>query len=267
MSAMLDVYRQYWRINVLTMIEYRANFFMWAGFTLVYHATAIGALWVTLTQFPSMNGWDFKEMAVLYGLWMLGHGFHNTFFITVGDVPVMIREGRFDRFLVRPLDPLFQAMTIPQQIWPDELVLAIAFFCVAAAFAGLHFSIGLIVFVIGVMLGGALIDFGIQLSIATLAFWVVRIDALRWVAMSLEQDFTRYPISIYTRGVRVVLAFILPFAFMNYFPATFLLHKTDGALALSPQVGLLTPLVGLVWSALAYTFWRVGVNRYQGTGS
>jgi ABC-2 type transport system permease protein len=168
---------------------------------------------------------------------------------------------------VRPLDPLFQALTMPQQIWPDELILAIAFFCVAASYVGLHFSAWLVVFVIGVMLGGALIDFGIQLSIATLAFWVVRIDALRWVAMSLEQDFTRYPISIYTRGVRVVLAFILPFAFMNYFPATFLLHKTDGALELSPQVGLLTPLVGLVWSSLAYAFWRIGIDRYQGTGS
>ncbi len=66
--------------------------------------------------------------------------------------------------------------------------------------------------------------------------------------MSLEQDFTRYPISIYTRGVRFVLAFVLPFAFMNYFPATYLLHKTDTGLSLSPWVGLLTPVIGLAWA-------------------
>jgi ABC-2 type transport system permease protein len=54
---------------------------------------------------------------------------------------------------------------------------------------------------------------------------------------------------------------------MNYFPATFLLHKTDGALSLSPWVGLLTPVVGVLWLAVAYGFWRVGLNRYQGTGS
>ena len=85
--------------------------------------------------------------------------------------------------------------------------------------------------------------------------------------MSLEQDFSRYPISIYQRGVRVVLAFMLPFAFMNYFPATFLLHKTEDGLHLNPAVGLLTPVVGVVCLALAYTFWRFGLNRYQGTGS
>ena len=266
-GAIAAVYVQYWRINFLTLIEYRANFFMWALFTLIYHGTALAALWVTLNQFPSMNGWDFRQMAFLYGLWMLGHAFHNVFFFTVGEVPNMIREGRFDRYLIRPLDPLFQAMTTPQQVSPDELILAVLFFGVATHFVGVRVDLAFVLYVPLVMLGGALIDFGIQLAIATAAFWVIRIDTLRWVVMSLEQDFTRYPISIYTRAVRFILAFVLPFAFMNYFPATFLLHKVDGALSLSPQIGLLTPLVGGAWFLLAYAFWRVGLNHYQGTGS
>jgi ABC-2 type transport system permease protein len=263
----LATYIQYWRINLLTMLEYRANFLMWGAFTIIYHATAIAALWVTLHQFPSMNGWDFRQMAFLYGLWMLGHGFNNTFFFTIGDVPTMVREGRFDRFLVRPLDPLFQALTTPQQIWPDELILSFIFFGVATGLVGARVDLAFVLYVPLVMIGGALIDFGIQLAIATAAFWVIRIDTLRWVVMSLEQDFTRYPISIYTRSVRFILAFVFPFAFMNYFPATWLLQKSDNGLSLSPQIGLLTPLVGIVWFGLAYAFWRVGLNRYQGTGS
>ncbi len=260
-------YRQYWRINLLTMLEYRANFFMWFGFTIVYHGTAIVALWVTLTQFPSMNGWDFRQTAFMYALWMLGHAVHNTFFFTIGSVPEFIREGRFDRFLVRPLDPLFQAMTTPQMISPDELLLAIVFFCISTAYCGVHVDFVFVAFVPLVAIGGALIDFGINLAIATASFWFIRIDSLRWVVMSLEQDFSRYPISIYQRGVKVMLAFVLPFAFMNYFPATFLLHKTEDGFHLNPAVGLLTPLVGLAWLGAAYAFWRVGINRYQGTGS
>ena len=85
--------------------------------------------------------------------------------------------------------------------------------------------------------------------------------------MSLEQDFTRYPISIYTRGVRIVLTYVLPFAFMNYFPATYFLQKGDTGLSLNPQVGLLTPAIGLAWVFVAYAFWRVGLRHYQGTGS
>lgn len=264
---MLTAYLQYWRINLLTMIEYRANFFMWFGFTIVYHGTALGALWVALHQFPSMNGWSFREMAFLYGLWMLAHEFHNTFFFTIVSVPEYVREGRFDRFLVRPLDTLFQTLTVPQQIWPDGLMLAIAYFTFATRYSGVRVDAMFIVFVPFIIIGGALIDLGISLAVATVSFWFIRIDTLRWVVMSLEQEFTRFPISIYTRGVRFILAFVFPFAFMNYFPATYLLHKAETGLSLSPQVGLLTPLVGLAWLVASYLFWRVGLNHYQGTGS
>jgi ABC-2 type transport system permease protein len=178
-----------------------------------------------------------------------------------------VREGRFDRFLVRPLDALFQVLTVPQQIVPDGLVLGVATLAVATVAANVRVDWLFLVFVPLVVFGGALIDLGISLAVATCSFWLVRVDTLRWVVMSLEQDFTRYPISIYTRGVRIVLTFVLPFAFMNYFPATFFLQKADTGLHFNPAIGLLTPAIGLAWLAVAYAFWLVGLRHYQGTGS
>jgi viologen exporter family transport system permease protein len=264
---MLAAYAQYWRINLLTMLEYRANFVMWFAFTIVYHGVALGALYVTMRQFPSMNGWTFREMFLLYALWMAGHELHNALFFQVVSVPDFVREGSFDRFLLRPLDALFQVLTVPQQLVPDGLFLAAVTLALAVRFAGLHVSLLLALFIASVVFGGALIDLGISLTIAALSFWFVRVDTLRWAVMSLEQDFTRYPISIYARGVRLVLAFVLPFAFMNYFPAAFLLQKQQNGLGLNPLVGVLTPAIGLAWAAVAYAAWRAGLQRYQGTGS
>jgi ABC-2 type transport system permease protein len=264
---MLAAYLQYWRLNFLTMLEYRANFVMWFVFTVAYHGVALVALYVTMRQFPSMNGWSFREMFFLYALWMTAHELHTTLFFSVVIVPDYIREGRFDRFLVRPLDTLFQVLTVPQQTVPDGLVLAIATLAFATTMARVHIDWLFITFVPLVVAGGALIDLGISLVVATVAFWFIRVDTLRWVVMSLEQDFTRYPISIYTRGVRVILTFVLPFAFMNYFPATFFLQKSDTGLHLNPVIGLFTPAIGLAWFAVSYAFWRVGLRHYQGTGS
>src|SRR5579872_5372105 len=261
-----DVYKQYWRINFLTALEYRANFLVWFGFTFIYHATALAALWIILRQFPVLNGWTFSEMAFLYSLWMLAHALNNTLFLTVGDVPEHVREGEIDRLFIRPLNPLFQVLTTPQQIFPDELVLAISLFILATIWANPVIDVWFVVFVPLVVIGGALIDFSINLIIATSAYWFVKVDALRWVAFQLEQEFTRYPISIYTKGVRLVLTFLLPYAFMNYFPATFFLDKSEDALHFPPQIGLLTPLIGLVCFAIAYAFWRAGLNRYEGVG-
>jgi ABC-2 type transport system permease protein len=264
--VMAGVYRQYWRINVLTTLEYRENFVMWLLFTVVYHGAAVVALWIVLQRFPSMNGWSFRDMAFLYALWMLGHAVHNTFFASVGDIPEHIRDGEFDRLLVRPLDALFQAIATPGQVFPDELILALTYFAAATWYSGVHVDWVFVVFVPLIVAGGALIDLAINLIIATTAFWFIQVDALRWIVLQLEQEFTRYPITIYSRGVRLLLTFVFPFAFMNYFPAQYFLHKGTGGLALPAFVGLLTPVIGLAFVALAYGFWRLGLNRYQGVG-
>lgn len=249
------------------MLEYRANFLMWFGFTIAYHAVALGALYVTMRTFPSMDGWDFRQMFFLYALWMCGHELHNLAFFQVNFVPEYVRAGQFDRFLVRPLDTLFQVLTVPQQTAPDGLFLAVVTLGFATAVSGVHVGWVFALFVPLIVLGGALIDLGVSLAIATVSFWVIRVDTLRWVAMGLEQDFTRYPISIYGRGVQVVMAFVLPFAFMNYFPATYFLQKTDAGMHLNPVVGLLTPAIGLIWFGASYAMWRFGLLHYQGTGS
>jgi ABC-2 type transport system permease protein len=266
LAVWADVYRQYWRINFLTALEYRANFLVWFAFTFVYHASALAALWIVLREFPEMNGWNFAQMAFLYSLWMLAHAVNNTFFLTVGDIPEHVREGEIDRILVRPLNALFQVLTTPQQIFPDELLMATAVFVLATSWSAPVIDIWFVVFVPLVVIGGALIDFSINLFVATCAFWFIKVDGLRWIAFQLQQEFTRYPISIYTKGVRLVLTFLLPYAFMNYFPATFFLNKSEDALHLAPQIGLLTPGIGLITLALAYAFWRAGLNRYEGVG-
>ena len=263
---MLRAYREYWRINFLTLLEYRANFVMWFVFTIVYHGVALGALWVTMRQFPSMNGWNFREMFFLYALWMAGHELHNTFFFTVVSVPDYVREGRFDRFLVRPLDTLFQVLTVPQQIVPDGLVLAAITLAFASVAANVRVDWIFVIFVPLVVIGGALIDLSIALLISTVAFWFVQVDALRWIVLQLEQEFTRYPLTIYGKGVRLLLAFVIPFGFMNYFPASYFLHKADNGLGLPLEVGVLTPVIGVVFLIVAYLCWRAGLQRYQGVG-
>jgi ABC-2 type transport system permease protein len=91
------------------------------------------------------------------------------------------------------------------------------------------------------------------------------VDALKWIVLQLESEFTRYPLGIYSRGVRLFLTFVFPFAFMNYFPAAYFLHK-PATLALPPAAGLLTPVVGIAFLGVAYAFWRFGLRRYAGVG-
>ena len=154
----------------------------------------------------------------------------------------------------------------PGAIFPDDLFIALGFFAFATWYSGVRVDAEFVAFVPLVLAGGALIAFGMNLAVSTLSFWFVKVDALRWLVGQLDQEFTRYPISIYARGVRLTLTFVVPFAFVNYFPAAYFLHKRDALLGLPPEAALLAPAVGVTFALAAYAFWRFGLARYQGTG-
>jgi ABC-2 type transport system permease protein len=59
---------------------------------------------------------------------------------------------------------------------------------------------------------------------------------------------------------------VLPYAFINFYPAQFILGKED-YLGFPPVLVYLTPAVGIILFVVAYQFWRVGLNHYKSTGS
>ena len=103
--------RLYWAFllqQFKSYAEYRANFFIGASSTIMLQASNLLTIWVVMQQIPDFNGWGFYELLLIYGLITLSKSINHMFadnLWTVGRI--YIRTGQFDRFLVRPLDPLF----------------------------------------------------------------------------------------------------------------------------------------------------------------
>jgi ABC-2 type transport system permease protein len=74
--------------------------------------------------------------------------------------------------------------------------------------------------------------------------------------------FARYPLTIYGRGVQILLTFVLPFAWVAFMPSLWFVG--EGA---TRAWALLTPVVALLVMGLAYAVWRAGLRRYASTGS
>ena len=64
-----------------------------------------------MQKVPSLNGWNYDEVLLVYGLVTLSKSINHMFadnLWTLGRV--YIRSGGFDRFLVRPIDPFFHLL-------------------------------------------------------------------------------------------------------------------------------------------------------------
>jgi ABC-2 type transport system permease protein len=102
-------------------------------------------------------------------------------------------------------------------------------------------------------------------ALATVAFWIV--DAIEFVnAFTYGGSYlAQYPLTVFGRWLRGLVLFVLPLAFVAYFPALVLLDRESG-LPLPAELGYLTGLVALVAALLANVVWTGAVRHYRSAG-
>ena len=77
------------------------------------------------------------------------------------------------------------------------------------------------------------------------------------------KDYTRYPASIFSGIFKIIFTFVIPIAFVAYYPSLTVL----GSFADAPLLSKLSPLIGMLFFWLSYKFWMLGVKKYDFTGS
>lgn len=247
-------------------MQYRFNFFAQV-FSMIatYMGQFIALSWLT-DRFGSISGWKLEEVILFYALAILAWGFTVSLFFHLVSFEDQIREGLFDRALVRPLNPFVQLLAGQSPIaGTGQLVFSIAAFLWATGRAGVVWTPLKLLYLLGVAVGSALILGAALVTVSALGFFTRRTYTFYWSLVFPARQLVHYPLNIYSQVVQWLLTVGLPFAFINYYPAHVLL---DRAADLPwPLLAYLTPLVGVVAFAAAYGLWCLGLRSYVGAGS
>jgi ABC-2 type transport system permease protein len=128
--------------------------------------------------------------------------------------------------------------------------------------AGIDWSPLAIVVAPLLVVSGAVVKFSITLAANATSCWLI--GANTNLAFSLHQmgDLARYPLTVYSVGVRVLLTAIVPFGFVSFFPAAALLRQGTYGWAM-----VVTPLAAAGCLALALWVFGRGLRRYESAGS
>ncbi len=110
------------------------------------------------------------------------------------------------------------------------------------------------------MIAGAVIYTSVKLFFASLAFWVKQSGPFLQVAYELT-NFAKYPTEIYSRAVRFMITWVIPFAFVAYLPASYFLMKRD---ALS--IGVECVIAVVLW-IVSYSLFMYGTTKYESAGN
>ncbi|MFI9552894.1 ABC transporter permease [Nonomuraea endophytica] len=243
------------------VLQYRMNAVIGILSGALWQGTGFAFIWVVMHTFPSLAGWGLTEIAFLYGLRLMAHALAMIPMISVHDIHWVVRNGEFDRFLLRPLNPLVQLMGNKMGLAQlGDLLVGVTLLAVAARNVPVDWNAWLIAYCAVAVVAGALIEAAFFLGLSALSLRMVDTSALRVFVDDVFSRFGSYPMKVFGGVTEWLLTFVLPVAFVAYVPAGVVLGKLDNRWALAG------PLLGVALITLAYLIWRRQLDHYQSVG-
>jgi ABC-2 type transport system permease protein len=224
-------------------------------------------IWILVDQFHSIADWGPYEVLLLYGMNLASYALAGFFFYhPFTYLPRRIQSGEFDEILTKPLNPFLYLLSREFSTgYFSNLSVALAVIIVSIIKLDITIGIGNLLFMLIVLLGGGLIQAASFIFTSVPAFWMIQNNSLVSLIFDIK-NFIKYPINAYHWMVQILLTLILPFAFINYYPAQHFLGKAGEGI-FHPIFQFITPLVGILLFAGAYGFWKFGIKQYRSTGS
>jgi len=250
--------------SLRSRMQYKFNFWFSSFMAALINVVEFAMLAIILLKFGHIKGWSLAEAGYLYAILTLSKAIYRTVASDVHHLEKYLVSGDLDSLLLRPVPVLLGLMSFNVSFRIGETIQGIAVLAVSmqALFAAGQLSWTSIPLTFLVILSGSLLLFGIGPLTATVGFWLTRIEELQNITEDAARTAVQYPLSIYPKWMQGLLLTVIPVAFANYVPSLYIL-RGDGGLWLlfsAFAAALLVFGAGLV-------MWRVGISRYQSTGS
>lgn len=253
------------RQELKTLFAYRADAMLLVFSTIMGQLLPLVVLVLILQHVPVLEGWTAWQALVLYSFIPVSEGFASLLSEGVWQLSWQIFSGEFDRYLVRPFPVILQVFGGGlsaagfTNLFGGLALLAAGLVHERAQVPGLHLAVFPII-----LLATVAIRLALNLAGNCVGFWLVAQWPMPAYSIYGVADLARYPFEIYPRVMRIVLATALPFAFVSYYPAVYVLGKSgpDGWVIPPACVG-----VALAALAVALAVFQRGVRRYESTGS
>ena len=256
-----------WRITALNLraqLEYRTEFLLEILFGIAWQVSIIVFATVLLSRFSGMGGWSSSEILLIAATRMTCNALFVLYCGNIFMLSFLVQQGRIDGYLLRPL-PVYRQVQLAS--FPangiGDLAVGLALFAGALQRSSLHWTPGRVAYLAAALLGGTLLISAVftVLSAASLHFpaswyWAA------WVS-EISSTFGSYPLSILPRAVSGLLTWVLPIAFIAYFPIG-VLTGHGSALGVPVAVAAGAPLFALAAYIGSRVLWNWSLSHYTG---
>jgi ABC-2 type transport system permease protein len=256
-----QIYRTFFTSSLARELEFRANFFAKILQNAIWIFFFLMILLVIYGNTNSVAGWSRGDAFVLAATVFLMNSVFTAFFFSLNEIPQHVRQGTLDFIITKPVDTQFWISIRKFEFGQIGTFLA-GLIMVVVGVTTSHMAPSFLQWVgyVTLALTSLLIFYSFNLILMTTGIWLVRVDNL-WVLGETLTQISRYPIDIYSGGLRRIFVYFVPLAFIATIPASQLKSGFNGSMV----------ALGLVWAIaffiIARLFWRFALTHYTSASS
>lgn len=261
MKRYLKLYKVCFKINLKTIASYDYDVLLGIIGMIIKNLINIIMLYFIFDSLDNIVGYNFSEILFIYSLSLISYAIWHCFFINTLTIPYYIKDGTFDNFLLRPVNPIFSIMMdgFDEDGWAD-LLIGIVLLMISSQKLNI-IDIRLLL-VIPIAICGGLIYAGITFILSSFCFFTIENSGMANLVTELH-DFAKYPITIFSKPLQFILCVCIPIAFTAYFPSLFFLsHYTSSFIMVLLCFG-----VTFLFFTISILFWRYALKHYTSSGS
>ena len=262
LSYYLKIYKKILVQDLKSKLSYRADFIISTFGMIFTNIAAFLSLWILFQNFPTIMGWNYNEMLFLYGFSLIALTPVQCFFDNNWNLRNHVYTGDFIKYCFRPINLFFYYISEVFDIKGiGQFLFGIG--TLIYVWPKLHLSMSVIVVLqlLVAFITASLFMIALMNVAAATCFWIVRSGYVMVTAFKFK-DYAKYPVTIFNSVFRFVFTFIIPIAFIAYYPSMVFLRPEE-----VPMLSWFSPLIGVLFFYLSYRIWMKGAMTYDGTGS
>jgi ABC-2 type transport system permease protein len=254
-------------INIRGRLEYPGDFAFEIIFGILWQSSTLAFAAVLISRFNGVGDFPAGAVLLIVGMRLMAHGLFTMVYGNLSDaLAELVEEGRVEGYFLRPLPVLTQILISRFN------VNAFGDFTVGAAVCGfglaqapIAWTAAKLLYLAAAILGGMYLEAAVQLPIAALMLRSPLAHGVgKWID-DIMATIGNYPLSILPLVLRVTFTFVLPLAFVAYFPVLVLLGKAPSAAPWSWIVAS-SPVICYLLYLCAKRFWTWNLTRYTSIG-
>lgn len=258
----MKLYLKYFSIQLKSVMQYKTSFFLTSIGQCLTTFFSFLSMYFLFTRFGSIKNYSFNEVLLCFSTIFMSFALAECFGRGFDAFPSIISDGSFDRILVRPRNEVLQVLGTKIELTRiGRLIEALIVFIYSLKTCGVYFSPDKIFTLTLMIIGGTFLFFGLFIISAVICFFTIESLEIINIFTDGGRELAQYPLDIYKNFVLKFFTYIIPLAFVNYYPLLYIIGKSHNVLY------MFSPIIACLFIIPSFILWKFGVRHYVGTGS